>query len=125
VAVTIARRPFLPGEEGLWVELQAGKLREVLVRGLDCLADVSMRNREAPLAIQHASEVVRLEPFRETGYQRLMQAHAMLGNRAEGCRVYERCRTLLREEVGFDPSPELEALYLTLLHLPSSGNQEC
>ena len=37
VAVTIARRPFLPGEEGLWVELQAAKLREILVRGLDCL----------------------------------------------------------------------------------------
>jgi DNA-binding SARP family transcriptional activator len=123
--VTIARRPFLPGEEGLWVELQSGKLREALVRGLDCLVEVSMRNHEAPLAIQHASEVVRLEPFRETGYQRLMQAHAMLGNRAEVRRVHERCRKLLREEVGLDPSPALEALYQTLLHQPSSVNRGC
>ena len=99
-----------------------GKLRELLVRGLDCFADVSMRNHEATLAIQHASEAVRLEPFRESGYQRLMQAHAMLGNRAEVRRVYERCRTLLREEVGLNPSPELEALYQTLQHQPSSVN---
>ena len=122
VAVTIARRPFLPGEEGLWVELQAAKLREILVRGLDCLADVSMCNHEVPLALQHASEVIRLEPFRESGYQRLMQAHAMLGNRAEVRRVYERCRQLLREQVNLDPSPELEALYQTLLGHPSSVN---
>ena len=122
---TIARRPFLPGEDGLCVELQAGKLREVLVHGLDCLADVSMRNREASLAIQHAGELVRLEPFRETGYQRPMQAQAMLGNRAEVRRVYERCRTLLREDVGLDPSPELEALYQTLLYRTPSVKQGC
>jgi DNA-binding SARP family transcriptional activator len=72
-----------------------------------------------------AGKLVRLEPFRDAGYQRLMQAHAMLGNRAEVRRVYERCRTLLREEVGLDPSPELEALYQTLLYRPSSINQEC
>jgi LuxR family maltose regulon positive regulatory protein len=66
--------------------------------------------------------VVRQEPFREAGYQRLMQAHAMLGNRAEVRRVYERCRMRLREEVGLDPLPELEALYQTLQHQPSSVN---
>jgi DNA-binding SARP family transcriptional activator len=97
----------------------------VLVRGLDCLADVSVRNREASLAIQHAGELVRLEPLRETGYQRLMQAQAMLGNRAEVRRIYERCRTLFQEEVGLDPSPELEALYQALLYRPSSVKQGC
>jgi len=51
--------------------------------------------------------------------------HRGIGNRAEGRRVYERCRTLLREEVGLDPSPQLEALYQTLLHQPSSVNQGC
>jgi DNA-binding SARP family transcriptional activator len=49
---------------------------------------------------------------------------AMLGNRAEVRRVYERCRTLLREEVGLDPLPELEALYQTLQHQPASVNPE-
>jgi DNA-binding SARP family transcriptional activator len=49
-----------------------------------------------------------------------MQAHAVLGNRAEVRRVYERGRKLLREEVGFDASPALEALYQTFLHQPSS-----
>jgi DNA-binding SARP family transcriptional activator len=124
VAVTIARRPFLSGEEGLWVEFQCGKLRELLVRCLDCLADISIRHNEIPLAIQRASEAVRLEPFRETGYQRPMHAHALLGNRAEVRRIYERCRKLLAEEVGVDPSPETEALYHSLLHLPPAAHEE-
>jgi DNA-binding SARP family transcriptional activator len=46
----------------------------------------------------------------------------MLGNQAEVRRVYERCRTLLRQEVGLDPLPELEALYQTLQHQPSPVN---
>jgi SARP family transcriptional regulator, regulator of embCAB operon len=126
VAVTIARRPFLPGEDGLWIELQCSRLQDLLVRGLDCLSEISARNREVALAIQYISEALRLEPYRETGYQRLMRAHAILGNRAEVHRIYERCRKLLREEVGIEPSPESETLYRSLLRLPSfaSGSEE-
>jgi SARP family transcriptional regulator, regulator of embCAB operon len=123
VVVTIARRSFLPGEDGLWVELQCSKLRDLLVRGLDCLSDISVRNHEVALAIQYTNETLRLEPYREAGYQRLMRAHAMLGNRAEVHRVYERCRKLLMDEVGIDPSPELETLYRSLLRLPLSAGE--
>jgi DNA-binding SARP family transcriptional activator len=44
-----------------------------------------------------------------------MRAHLELGDRAEALRVYDRCRRLLAEELGADPSPPLEALYLELL----------
>jgi DNA-binding SARP family transcriptional activator len=117
----IARRPFLPGDKGMWAEFQRGRLQELLVRGLECLAETSLRNGEITLAIQHASELTRREPYRETGYQRLMSAYTMQGNRAEALRVYERCRTLLSEEVGVDPSPELEALYRSLMRAPPPG----
>jgi DNA-binding SARP family transcriptional activator len=70
---------------------------------------------EDALAVEAASEAVRLEPFRETSHQRLMRAHAALGNRAEALRAYERCRRLLADELGVDPSVETEALYLELL----------
>ena len=62
-----------------------------------------------------AEEAVALEPFRETAHRRLMQAHAAAGNRAEALRAYERCRRLLAEELGVDPSPETEAAYVELL----------
>lgn len=115
VAVIAARRPFLPGDSGPWVERQRAALHDLLVRAVDCLADIWLATGEPALAIQAASEAVALEPFRETGYQRLMRVHAAVGNRAEALRVYESCRALLAEELGADPSAQTEQLYLALL----------
>jgi SARP family transcriptional regulator, regulator of embCAB operon len=122
VVVAIARRPLLAGEEGIWVDVRRTKLQDLFVRGLDCLSEISLHTGEATLAIQYAAEAVAREPFRETGYQRLMRAHAALGNRAEALRVYERCRTLLIEEVGVKPSPEIEAVYMSLVRQTSPAS---
>ena len=115
MAAIIARRPFLPGEEGPWVDRQRAKLHAQLVRALDCLSDVWSANGEFALAVEVATEALTLEPFRETGWTRLMRAHAATGNRAEALRAYEQCRTLLTKELGTEPSPETEAVYLELL----------
>ncbi len=115
VAAVIARRPFLPGEEGAWIDAERAALHQLLVRALDCLADVALHTGEATLAVRYATDSTALEPFRERGYQRLMRAHAAAGNRAEALRVYQQCRALLREELGVDPTSDTEALYLTLL----------
>jgi DNA-binding SARP family transcriptional activator len=103
----------------MWVNVHRTKLQDLCVRGLDCLSEISLQTGEAALAIQYAAEAVAREPFREMGYRRLMRAHAASGNRAEAIRVYERCRTLLIEEVGIEPSPDLEALHRSLIRSPS------
>jgi DNA-binding SARP family transcriptional activator len=76
---------------------------------------ISAGNHEPLLAIQHAKEMVELEPFRETSYQLLMRLHAATGDRAEALRVFARCRELLRDELGVSPSPQTEAVYLEIL----------
>lgn len=67
------------------------------------------------LATRDATTALELEPFRESSYRLLMRAHASAGNRAEALRVYERCRSVLGEELGVPPSPETEGLYLEIL----------
>jgi len=121
VAAALARRSFLPGEDSSWVEEKRRDLREVLVRSLECLRDASFGAGEFPEAVRQAEEVSELEPFRESGYRRLMEAHAAAGNPAEALRVYERCRRFLAEELGAYPSPETEAVHRKLLQL-DSGN---
>jgi len=115
VAGAIARRPFLAGESLPWVVAQRERLRTLLVRTLDYQSDFYQWHGERDVALKLAQEVVALEPFRETGHQRLMRLLRDLGNRAEALRAYERCRRLLRDELGVSPSAETEALYLTLL----------
>src|SRR5215208_6667482 len=41
-AAELARRIFLPGEEGPWVEEQRRDLRDILVRALECLRDSAL-----------------------------------------------------------------------------------
>ena len=114
-AVIIGRRPFLADEEGPWIETRRAKLRSLVVRGLHVLSQISAMNGENALAIQHAADIIELEPFRETGYRHLMRLHAQMGNRAEALRVFGKCRELLREELGADPSQETEAAFLEIL----------
>jgi SARP family transcriptional regulator, regulator of embCAB operon len=115
IAVVISRRPFLPDLEAPWIEAQRNALRAMQLRGLQCLALVSAGHDERVLAVQHASEMLQLDPFRETSYQLLMKMHAAAGDRAEALRVFARLRELLRDELGVSPSPQTEAVYLDIL----------
>jgi len=114
VAAVIAARPLLAGLDAEWIERTRQTRRHTRVRALECLAAVALDNGEHPLAAQLAREVTELEPFHETGWQRLMSAHAAGGNRAEALRAYERCRHLLAEELGVAPSPATEAIARSL-----------
>jgi DNA-binding SARP family transcriptional activator len=108
VAASIAERPFLAGDDGEWISRVRASLRDTRVRALECLAAVASMNGEHPLAARLARDVVDLEPFRETGWQRLMRALADAGNRAEALRAYAECHALMARELGVAPSPETE-----------------
>jgi len=122
LAASLVQQPFLPGEEGAWVEEKRRELADVRGRALSALADAYLRSGDAPEAAKWAEQTVALEPFRETGYRRLMAAHVAGGNRAEALRVYERCRRLLAEELGAYPSPETEAVYLEIVRSSPRGS---
>jgi DNA-binding SARP family transcriptional activator len=115
IATVISRRPFLPGEESAWAERRRAALSDMLVRALECLSQASAAKGESELALAHAREIVRIEPFRESGYRLLMTLLGTRGERAEAMRVYERCRRLLSEELGVSPSAETAALHRQLL----------
>jgi ABC-type transport system substrate-binding protein/DNA-binding SARP family transcriptional activator len=118
-AVDLLRQPFVPGEDGVWVEAKRRELADVQGRALNVLAAASLRLGDASEAVRWAEQAVALEPFREAGYRRLMEAHAAAGNRAEALQVYERCRLLLAEELGAYPSPETDSIYRQLLVAPA------
>jgi YVTN family beta-propeller protein len=123
LAELLLREPFLPGEDGAWVEQKRRELADVRARALAVLADASLRSGDADEAVKWAEQAIALEPFRETGYRRLMEARVVAGDRAEALRVYERCRRLLADELGAYPSPETESIYRGLLGTPS-GREE-
>jgi hypothetical protein len=65
VAAAIARRIFLPGEDGLWVEEKRADLVVVLRRALDVSLETALAPGDTAEAAAVASEAVTLEPYRE------------------------------------------------------------
>ncbi len=114
-AATVAGRGFLPEGTGAWVERRQAELRELHLRALEVESDAAAAAADWPTALRAAEEVVSVEPFRESAHMRLMQAHAGAGNRGEALRAYERCRRVLAEELGVNPSAATEAAYVALL----------
>ena len=120
-AESLARRPFLSGEDGTWVEQTRRDLADIRERAVSVLADACLRSGAEREAAKWAEELVALSPFREGGYRRLMEAHVAAGNRADALRVYEQCRQLLAEELGAYPSPETDSIYRALLEAPQAS----
>jgi DNA-binding SARP family transcriptional activator/streptogramin lyase len=117
-AESIVRLPFLPGDDGPWVQAKRRELAGLRARALAVLAEASLNTDKPTEAVRWAEQAIEAEQFRESGYRLLMAAHVAAGNRAEALRVYERCRRLLADELGTYPSPETESIYRELLETP-------
>ena len=119
VALFIARRGFLPGEEALWIEQTRRSLGEIETRALECYAAASLGAGATELAIAERSArlLVEREPFRESGYRILMGSLAAQGNVADALLTYDRLARTLREELGVDPSATTRELHRSLLEL--------
>jgi DNA-binding SARP family transcriptional activator len=66
-------------------------------------------------AIGRYERLLEFEPEREGWHRCLMRVYARSGERALALRQYHACRTLLRDSLGVDPSPETQRLYVSLL----------
>lgn len=117
VAQHIAVRPFVAGETASWVEERRRDLEDTYLRSLELTAHASLRigGAELDTAERSTRALIRRAPFRESGYRYLMEVLAARNNQAEALRVYDRLRTLLRDELGATPSPATQELHRTLL----------
>ena len=113
VALFIAEREFLPGEDAPWIDEHRSALGEIRLRALEAYvaAALGTGGTELPAAVRAGRQLVRLVPLRETGYQLLMQALAAQGNVAEALRVYTTLNDTLRDELGVSPCATTQAVY--------------
>lgn len=120
----IASREFLAGEDAPWIDDVRRSLEDVLLRALECdaIASIGIGGAEVPIALRTARELVERAPARESGHRILMEALEASGDPAEALRVYERLRSMLREELGTSPSVATQAVHERLLKaIPAPG----
>ncbi len=117
VALFVAQRGFLPGEDGPWLDEVRHELTVLHLRALECYAaiEIGLGGPELAGAVRACRQLVSLAPLRESGYRYLMQALAAQDNLAEALQVYGQLCDYLREQLGVAPSPATRLLYERLL----------
>ena len=114
-AVPILERRLLSGRDDAWFDQVREELGRERVRALELWARAELAIGGIEAAKRAATETLAQDPYRESGYRLLMEAHAAAGSRGEALRTYEKCRKTLAEDLGVVPAPQTEALYLRLL----------
>lgn len=117
-AVDLYRRPFLDDfvlndapEFENWVLMERERLHERARRTLLYLADQAEQMNDLTASSQSIRRLLALEPWNEEAHHRLIWLLAHSGQRSAALQQYERCRQILAEELGVEPSSETVALY--------------
>ena len=98
VALFVAERDFLPGDDAPWIDDTRHQLALIRLRALECYAaaELGMAGSELGGAVRAGQQLVRLAPLRESGYRYLMRALAAQDNLAEALHVYSQLSDCLR-----------------------------
>jgi DNA-binding SARP family transcriptional activator len=117
LALFVAERDFLPGEDASWINETRDQLTAVRLRALECYAatELAIAGTELNGAVRASRKLIQLAPLRESGHRYLMQGLAAQGNLAEALHVYSQLCEGLRDQLGVAPGPATRELYERLL----------
>lgn len=105
---------LLPGWYEDWVLLERERLRQLRMHALEALAEKYAAAGRYGEAVQAAYAAVRAEPLRESAHRTVVRVHLAEGNIAEAVRAYEAFHTMLANEVGAAPTPQMSRLVAAL-----------
>ncbi|MEV6521683.1 BTAD domain-containing putative transcriptional regulator [Longispora sp. NPDC051575] len=115
-ALACWRGPVLLGDDGrLSGRPSAEGLRRARLSATLALADAASRAGRPGQAVPWLEQVAGEEPLHEGVHGRLMAAWARTGRQDSALRLYGRLRTRLADELGVDPSAEIQAVYRDVL----------
>jgi DNA-binding SARP family transcriptional activator len=99
-----------------WAQSEREQLRERYFAALLTLAALRGGHGNYTAAIAACRRIIARDPVRENAYQAMMRYQAESGDSASALLTYERCRALLAEELGADPSPLTQAWHQQILN---------
>lgn len=107
---------LLPDWDDNWVVADRERFRLLRLEALERSAATLIGQQRYGEALVAALAAARTEPLRESACRLLMQVHTREGNVVEALRTYQSYRTLLRGELGLEPSPLMRGLVMSLAH---------
>jgi DNA-binding SARP family transcriptional activator len=101
---------LLPGWYDDWVVMARERIRFTQLRALEDIAERSCADGRLAEAEEAYRAAADLEPFKETVQRGLIKVLLQAGSPGEAIHRYRAYRMLLHEELGVEPSPQMEAI---------------
>jgi DNA-binding SARP family transcriptional activator len=98
-----------------WVLIERERFRQLRLHALEALCERRMAAGRLRHALEAALAAVAAEPLRESAQRTLIKLHLAEGNYAEAVREYRLYRELLNDQLGLEPSPQMQALVHELM----------
>lgn len=110
-AVALYGGSFCEGVYAEWCLRERERLERLYLRAQGQLVAVCFRQGQYQEAINAGQLILEMDPLREEVHRAVMRSYWMLGRRAAAARQFQRCATLLQQELQILPMPETIALY--------------
>jgi predicted ATPase/DNA-binding SARP family transcriptional activator len=98
-----------------WAQMEAARLEELRLVAVEALVERRLAAGEHGGVVGELEGLVAAHPTRERPRGQLMVAYYRSGRQADALAVYQATRVVLAEELGIDPSPELQRLQQAIL----------
>jgi DNA-binding SARP family transcriptional activator len=106
------------GELAAWLEGQRRRRQDRLLQQLQNRAEAAESGHRWAEALALAAELLALQPYSEAAHRRVMRLHYLAGDRTAALLAFDRCESVLKNEVGTRPDAET----LALLRLVEGGS---
>jgi predicted ATPase/DNA-binding SARP family transcriptional activator len=115
-ALALWRGPALADAAGArFAAATVARLEELRLGALEDRIDADLATGGHDAVLAELDELVTAHPLRERLCGQLMRALAAAGRQADALAAYQRLRERLAEELGIDPSAELQAVHVAVL----------
>ena len=114
-ATSIYKGEYLPGLDDAWAEVDREKYKTMYMQAAEELAVLYLKHDEIEKAIQVGNKALEQDPYHEPLHRIIMNAYATRGDRPSVSRQYEKCKILLMDGIGLEPSQQTITLYHQLI----------
>lgn len=114
-AVALYRADLLEGLYADWCVHIRERLRLDYLQSLEQLVEFHEDRAQWMEAVYWGTRLLLHDPLRENVHRALMLCHLARGDRPSALRQYQRCRRILREELGIGPMDETRSLHQRIL----------
>jgi DNA-binding SARP family transcriptional activator len=114
-AVAVYKGEYLPSLDEEWVILDREKYKNMYIQAAEELAELYLKLDDVEKTIQAGQNALDEDPYYEPLHRIIMQAYAIRGDRASVSRQYEKCRKMLMDGIGLEPSEQTDQLFRDLI----------